>query len=96
MIVRGRFRGKGRDYANQWWRLGIVVIIIMIVSGVVVVIAIVTALEQDGHRDAVALVMKRGVAKRDTRRRSLATSTTENVKIAAGHIKMLHCHLLPQ
>jgi hypothetical protein len=96
MIVRSRFRGKGRDDANQWWRFGIVVIIIMIASGVVVVIAIVTALEQDGLRDVVALVIKRGVAERDTRRRSLATSTTENVKIAAGLVKMLHCHLLPQ
>jgi hypothetical protein len=57
MVVCGRFRGKGGDDANQRWRLGIVVIIIMIVSGVVVVFAIVTALEQDGLRDAVALVM---------------------------------------
>jgi hypothetical protein len=39
----------------------------MIVYGVVVVVAIVTALEQDGFREAVALVIKRGVAKREAR-----------------------------
>jgi uncharacterized membrane protein len=71
MVVRGRYRGKGRGDANQLWRWGIVVIIVMIVRGVMVVIMVVTALGQDGFREAVALVIKRGVVERDAQRRSL-------------------------
>jgi hypothetical protein len=69
----------------------------IIVCGVVVVVVVaIVAAEQDSFRDAVALVLKRGVVERDARRRSLATTATRSAKIAAGRIQMLHRHILPQ